>query len=444
MKITFLGAAGQVTGSKYLVEHEGVKILVDCGLFQGPESFEKNREKLPIDPSTIHAVVLTHAHIDHTGYVPALVKQGFKGKIYCTKGTYELSRILLPDCAGILEEEAENADIEVAPLYTKFDALSALKHFHIVDLETEIKLSNSLNVTFYSAGHIAGASFVVLFDGKKRLSFSGDLGRLDELVMKSPVLLKQTDYLVLESTYGDRAHVKTDGVEALGRIVKETFARDGVLVIPSFAVGRSQMILYCLYELKKRNLLPNIPIFLDSPSAIDASRVLCKFPDLIKMSQDECDDMLHIAKFTSTAQQSKAINHIKSPMIIISASGMAEGGRVLHHIKHFITDEKNTILFVGYQSEGTHGYDVVHGAKSIQIHDEWYNVHAHIKYLDIFSAHADYNEILEWLGYIQNRPTQIFLTHGQPESALSLAKKIEERFGWSVVIPKQLDSFDLN
>jgi metallo-beta-lactamase family protein len=259
--------------------------------------------------------------------------------------------------------------------------------------------------------------------------------------MKSPVLLKQTDFLVMESTYGNRLHEQTNFLDELSSIIDETVARKGVLVIPAFAVGRSQTMLYCLYQLKQKKILPKIPIFFDSPTAIEAAHVLCNFPDLINISSSVCDAMLHVAKFTDTVQQSKVINHTIPPMIIISASGMAEGGRVLHHLKHFVSDERNTILFVGYQPEGTRGYDLTHGAKSIQIGEEWYNVHAKIKTMDVFSAHADYKEVLEWLGYIENKPKKIFLTHGEPEYAESLKKKIEEHFGWRVVVPKYLESF---
>jgi metallo-beta-lactamase family protein len=446
MKITFLGAVQQVTGSKYLVEHEDLKVLVDCGIFQGLEAFEDNKKALPIDVSTIHAVLITHAHIDHSGYIPVLFKRGFKGKIYCTQGTYELCKILLPDCASILEEEAENlsSGIKVLPLYTKRDALHALKFFQLVDYEKEITLGNSLKVSFHSAGHIVGASFITLFDGKDKLSFSGDLGRFHDPVMKSPILLKQTDFLVMESTYGDRLHEQSNFIEELNTIIDHTVARKGVLVISAFSVGRAQTMLYSLYQLKQKKSLPNIPIFLDSPTAIKASHVLCNFPDLINLSSSVCEAMLHVAKFTDTVQQSKKINHTTPPMIIISASGMAEGGRILHHLKHFVSDEKNTIMFVGYQAEGTRGYNLTHGVKKIQIDEEWYNVHANIKMIDSFSAHADYKEIIEWLGYIENKPKKIFITHGQPESAESLKKKIEERFGWTVVVPKYLESFDLD
>lgn len=444
MKITFLGAAAEVTGSKYLVEHENLKILVDCGLFQGPKSMEHEQNSFPIEAKAIDAIVLTHAHIDHSGYIPSLVKKGFKGKIYCSRGTYDLCSILLVDSGLVQEESSKESQGVIPPLYTKQDAEYSLRFFHVVDYDRVITIGKSLQVTLIQSGHIIGSSFVVVSDGMQTLTFSGDLSGFHQPLMKSPTLLKQTDFLVVESTYGNKLHENVDAFKVLAKVIHQTIANKGTLIIPAFAVGRAQTILYCLHKLKEQKLIPDIPVFLDSPMAIRASNVLCNFPEELNINVFECNQILSAATFIRTSLESKAIDKIPSPKIIIAGSGMAQGGRVLHHLKHFITDEKNIVLFVGFQVEGTLGYDLTHGAQHIQIDDRVYNVHAQVKNLDTFSAHADWQEILEWLGSFQNKPKKVFITHGQPEASESLKKKIEERFGWSVVVPNYSESFELN
>jgi len=451
MKITFLGAVEEVTGSKYLIEHEDTKILVDCGLFQGDSEFSKrNWDTFPIDPSSIDAVVLTHAHIDHTGYIPLLVKNGFKNKIYCSEATFELCSLLLVDCGIIQEEDADHANKHgysshhpALPLYTEIDAKHSLKYFHVVDYDTVLTIG-TLKITLIRSGHILGSSFITIFDGKKTLTFSGDLGRPNDLIMKPPTHLKKTDFLVIESTYGDKLHEKADPIDAIGEVINKTIAKGGVLIIPAFAVGRTQTILYCLYQLKHKKSIPDIPIFLDSPMAISITKLLCKFKDELKLSSQLCTDICGIARYTRKREESMQIDRVKGSSIIIAASGMATGGRVLHHFKHFISDAKNTILFVGFQEKSTAGRALVDGAKEIKIHGEMYPVHAEIKTIETFSAHADYNEILEWIGYFESGPQKVFITHGEIESAQSLKKKIEERFGCSVIIPKYLESFKLD
>jgi metallo-beta-lactamase family protein len=450
MKITFLGGAEEVTGSRYLVEDEGTKILVDCGMFQGSEELkELNWARFPVDPSSIEAVVLTHAHIDHTGYIPALVKKGFKGKIYCSKATYMLCSILLLDSGFIQEENAKRANEDDASasavhLYTKADAKHSLHSFKIVDYSTVLSIGISLTVTLISSSHILGSSFVVVSNGKRTLTFSGDLGRPNQLIMKAPTHLKHTDYLVIESTYGDKLHAKGDPIKALGEIVNKTVEKGGTLIIPSFAVGRAQTILYGLYELQQKKLIPDIPIFLDSPMAIRVTDLLCKFQDELKLSPSVCKKMSEVAIYTPTVKESKRIDNLNSSSIIIAGSGMITGGRVIYHLKHFISDSRNTIFFVGFQAEGTRGRELVDGAKKITIHGQSYEVRAEIKKIDTLSAHADYNEIFEWLGYFENTPKKVFVTHGEIEAAKSLQQKIEQKLGWSVVVPKYLESFDLD
>ncbi len=444
MKITFLGATQEVTGSKYLIEHENLKILVDCGLFQGHEQ-SMNNNPLPVAPSNIDAIILTHAHIDHTGYIPIIVKQGFNGKIYCTQGTYDLAAIMLVDSGRVQEDNAkkmENAG--VPPLYTELDAQRSLKFFQIVAYDKPIDLGTSLNFTLIFSGHILGSSFVVISDGKQKITFSGDLGGSHQLVIQPPEHLHQTDYLVIESTYGDRLHDHTDPMKALTDVIHETIKKDGVLIIPSFAVMRAQTILYCLYQLKQKNLIPNIPIFLDSPMALKVSNLFCEFSEQLNISREECVKMLDVAQYIHSTAESKAIDDSNSAMIIVAGSGMAEGGRVLHHFKRFISDPKNTVAFVGYQVEDTMGYILTHGTKEIKIEDKYYTIQAEIKNIDLFSAHADYNEILEWLGHFKTAPKKVFVTHGTLQAALNLQNKIEQRFGWSVKVPQYLEFFELD
>ncbi len=441
MKITFYGATGHVTGSRYLVEDEHTKILVDCGLVQEKEEFdERNFEKFPVEPTTIDAIVLTHAHIDHTGYIPALVKQGFKHTIYSSKGTYDLCKIMLPDSAGLMEEHAQEK--KIAPLYTKKDAERALHLFHPVDFNKTFKIG-SLSITLICSEHILGSSFVIISDGTTTLSFSGDLGRPHQLLMKAPPYLKETDYLVLESTYGDRLHPTADPIKAIGKVVNETVAKGGVLIIPAFAVLRSQTILYCLYELREAKQIPDIPIYLDSPMAIKVTNLFCKFKDELKVPFDICKKAFDMAIFTDSVEQSKKIDHKEGPMIIIAGSGMATGGRVLYHFKRFISDKKNTILFAGYQAAGTTGRSLVNGEKEVEIDGHKYPVHADIEKIGMLSAHADYNEILQWLEHFTKAPKKTFLTHGELKAAQSLQEKIEKKFAWDVVIPEYADLFEL-
>lgn len=450
MKITFLGAAEEVTGSKFLVEHDNIKILVDCGLYQGSENIKKrNREEFSIEPSSIHAIVLTHAHIDHTGYIPLLVKRGFRGRIYCSKATYALCAILLKDTGFLQEGDARRANahgdmhhVPILPLYTQADAEKALTFFHAVDYDILFSI-DSLKIKLIQSFHILGSSFVVVSDGKKTLSFSGDLGRPNQLIMKSPPRLKQTDFLVLESTYGNKLHEQSDPIKELGEIVNKAIEQKGVLIIPAFAVERTQTVLYCLYQLMQKNVIPKIPIYLDSPMAIHVNDLFSDFKDEHNLSLSIIEDVFDIATYVPSAQESKYIDYVKSPAIIIAGSGMADGGRVLEHFTHFISDAKNTVAFVGFLAEGTHGKALVDGVDKINIYGQWYPVRATIKIINSFSAHADYREILEWLSSFETSPKKVFLTHGELEASLALKKKIEERFGWPVVIPKYLESFNL-
>ncbi len=452
MKITFLGATQEVTGSKYLLEKDTTKFLVDCGLFQGDKELrQRNWESFSIEPHKVDAIVLTHAHIDHIGYIPLLVKNGFKGKIYCSKATYELCRILLLDSGSIQEQDAKRYNkkgspdgVPAMPLYTVADAEYSLQFFQTVKYDERFTIGGSFDITLIRSGHILGAAFVIVSDGKETVTFSGDLGRSDQPIMESPPHIKETDYLVLESTYGNRLHKDADPMTVLGEIVSKTAARGGVVIIPAFAVGRTQMILYYLYQLKKMKVIPDIPIYLDSPMGISVTDLFCRFSAEHKLPASLCADVFDDVTYTNSVQESKKLNRLNGPAVIISGSGMADGGRVASHFKQYIPHAQNTVVFVGYQAKGTPGRALTEGAKDIKILGKSYPVHAAIKKIDSLSAHADYDEILEWLSHFEKKPKKVFLTHGELESAQALKEKIEERFGWSVVIPEYLESFDLD
>jgi metallo-beta-lactamase family protein len=448
MKVTFLGAAQEVTGSRYLVEHNNTRILVDCGFFQGDsESRARNEYPFPVPIDTLDAVVVTHAHIDHTGYIPALVKQGFKGKIYCSKATYALCSILLVDSGAIQEYDAKNVDEKIytkLPLYTAQDATYALSFFQTVDYRHSFSVNDCLRVTLYPAGHILGASFVMVSDGKQVITFSGDVGRPNDPIMRPPAQLVRTDYLILESTYGDKTHGQDDPLDTLRNVVNQTVTKKGKIVIPVFAVARAQLILYVLYELKKKNSIPDIPIFFDSPMAIKVNDVYKDFFQEHKLSSRLCSEIFDSVIETPTKQESINIDYTHTPSIIIAGSGMADGGRVRHHFKHLISDSKNSIVFVGFQAPGTDGRALVDGAQEITIQGVTYQVQATIQKIDSFSAHADSDELLTWLSYCESSLKTVFLTHGEIDAAKTLKSLIEKRFGWQVIIPANGESFVLD
>lgn len=453
MRLTFVGANKTVTGSKYLLEHENKKILVDCGLFQGLKELRlQNWDGLPFNPAAIDAVVLTHAHIDHSGYIPKLVKAGFKGPIYCTEATFDLCKILLPDSGHLHEEDAEAANREgwsrhhpALPLYTEQDARDCLKYFKPLPFGQPHSLGGEMSFTFHRAGHILGAAFIRISDGYTSILFSGDIGRLHNPIMKPPAKIQDADYLVVESTYGDRLHNTDDPTEDIEKIVRRTVARGGTLVIPAFAVGRAQMMLYHFYVLKSEKRIPNIPVYLDSPMAINATELLHRHMADHRLSPEECAAVCNVATYTRTVEESRAIseNNDAMPKVIISASGMATGGRILHHLKHYIGDPRSTILLAGFQAAGTRGDRLARGEKEIKIHGQFWPVRAEIVKLDNMSAHADYSEILTWLENFNSPPRRVFVTHGEIEAAESMKEKIEEKFGWNTVVPSYLHREEL-
>lgn len=448
MQLTFLGATKTVTGSKFLLNTGGKKILIDCGLFQGlKELRQRNWGEFPIKPHLIDAVILTHAHIDHSGYLPLLVKNGFTGKIYCSGATKELCSILLPDSGFLQEEEARFANKygyskhkPAVPLYTREDAEKSLLNFRAIDFRKNLKVDEETYISLIPAGHILGASFIQVKNPHVTVLFSGDLGRQHDPIMYPPSIIQAADYLILESTYGNRLHKKVDPLDELSEIINRTAERGGTIIVPAFAVGRAQHLLYLLYQLKVANRIPNLPIYLDSPMAQSATDIFRQHPDLHRLDADLSRKVCEIASYVTTKEESQAIDQITTPKIIVSASGMLEGGRVLHHIKTFVSDPKNTIVFAGYQATGTRGADMINGKEYIKIFGEKTPVKAEVKVLSNMSAHADYEEILQWLKHFNHSPRKVFITHGETDAANALKDKIEETYQWDCVVPDYLQT----
>lgn len=444
MKITFLGATGTVTGSKYLVEAAGLRLLIDCGLFQGRKALrERNWRPLPVDSAELDAVVLTHAHLDHSGYLPRLIKAGFKGAVYCTAGTLDLCGILLPDSGYLQEEDARYANRKgysrhhpALPLYTQQEALESLEAFRSLPFARPIELGPDLTITFSPVGHILGAASVCVSHDGSRLVFSGDVGRPADPIMHAPRPLEDVDYLVVESTYGDRLHGSVDPTEALADVVCRTIEREGVVLIPSFAVGRAQSLLRLLSVLQAQNRIPaDVPVFLNSPMAVNATRIFCAHPTEHRLTPTECASMCEVAQYVNSVEESKALNRRKGPMIIVSASGMVTGGRILHHLRAFGPDPKNTLLFVGYQAAGTRGDKLVNGARQIRVHGQDVNIRAEVVGIPGLSAHADYSELGTWLGASKRRPSRVFITHGATGASAGLKAHLDKELGWHCEIP---------
>lgn len=447
MKLTFLGAAGTVTGSKYLLSGHGKKILVDCGLYQGLKELRlRNWHSLPIDPAEIDMVVLTHAHIDHSGYLPLLVKNGFTGPIYSTEATYELCKILLPDSGHIHEEDAKRANKygyskhhPALPLYTKLDAIKALKQFKVVQYEHPLKVNSDIDIIWHRAGHILGSAFIEFHFDNLKMMFTGDMGRPNDDVMLPPVKIRDLDYLIIESTYGDRLHDKEKPQKQLADIINATVKIGGSVLMPAFAVGRAQTLLYYLSMLKAGNQIPDIPIYLDSPMAINVTQLLCRFSDEHKLTSQMCERACNVAKYTLTVDDSKMIDHVHKPKIVISASGMATGGRVLHHLRVMAPDKRNTILLTGYQAEETRGDRILKGERQVKMLGEMVDINARVAELTNISVHPDYEEILAWLKNFDRPPKKIFITHGEKDASASLKIKIENELGWECVLPSYLE-----
>lgn len=461
VKIKFLGAAKSVTGSKHLLQVDSKKILVDCGMFQGDKELRlRNWDKLPIDPKQIDVVVITHAHIDHTGYLPRLVKDGFSGKIVCTAATEDLMQIMLLDAAKLQEEEALFAiqkgyskHENPKPLFDTDDAKLVMSLVESHSFNSEFNLLPNVSLKFHNAGHILGAAIVELKlsgnEQQKKIIFSGDIGRYDDPIMFDPEVITEADILLIESTYGDRLNPMTNVEQQLTAIIDETYASEGVVVIPAFAVGRTQSLIYYLHKLIASKKIPPLPVFVDSPMAISVTNLYEKHAGQHKIKVTETrHELISIfdapnIHFCNTSESSKALNTMKKPAIIISASGMATGGRVLHHLYHRLQNENDTVLFAGYQAEGSRGRYILEGEKMIKIFGEEVPVRCKVREVHGLSAHADQSELLRWLSNFKKAPKTTFIVHGEEASAIAFSKTIQQKLDWSTTIPEYLQSFEL-
>lgn len=443
-KLTFLGGAGTVTGSKYLVETDRHNILIDCGLFQGFKQLRlRNWAPLPINPAAIDIVVLTHAHLDHSGYLPLLIRNGFRGPVICTEATRDLCGILLPDSGHLLEKDAEFANRHghskhkpALPLYTQRDAELAMSQIRPANFWDQHTIADGTRIRFLPAGHILGAAIVELNHAGTKVVFSGDLGRTNSATMLDPTVVENADYLLVESTYGNRKHDPSDPEVILADIINATAARGGSVIIPAFAVGRAQTLMFHLHRLKAAHRIPELPIFLDSPMAVDASELFCKALSAHKLSATECRTTCAVARYVRSVEDSKRLDTDPMPKIVISASGMATGGRVLHHLKRYAPDPRSTILFAGFQAGGTRGAAMVSGADSIKIHGVYFPVRAQVANLSMLSGHADADEIIGWLRHFEAPPRTTFVTHGEADASDSLRHRIEEGLGWKCLVPE--------
>ncbi|MBF6024881.1 MBL fold metallo-hydrolase [Lysobacter niastensis] len=448
----FLGAAATVTGSRYLVEADGKRLLIDCGLFQGYKQLrERNRAEFPVPPHTIDTVLLTHAHLDHSGYLPALVRNGFRGRVLCTPATAELCALLLPDSGHLLEEEAKYArktgyskHENPTALYTGEDAEAALGHFDPRPFNQDFEVAPGVAARFVPAGHLLGAAQISLELEDTLVHFSGDLGRVHDPLLNPPVPLQQADVLVCESTYGNRTHARVDAEAELAPVIRRVAARGGVIVIPAFAVGRAQGLMLHIARLRQRGEIPPLPVYLNSPMAIDATDIYHRFHDEHHVTLEECRAMYELASMVRTVDESKALNQRRGPMIILSASGMLTGGRVLHHLEAFGPDPRNAILLSGYQAGGTRGAALVGGAERLRMFGREVPIRAEVVQLGSFSGHADANELLDWMRGAKRHPRMTYITHGEPDAADALRGRVERELGWHARAPEHLERIALD
>jgi len=463
--LSFWGAAGTVTGSKYLIESDHARVLVDCGLFQGLKELRlRNWQELPFNAGAVDAVILTHAHIDHTGYLPRFVRQGFRGPVYCSRGTADLLKILLPDSARLQEEDADYRNrhkitkhLPALPLYTEQDAREALKLLQVVkNTGQPFQVVKGISAQFRMAGHILGSSHVLVqidSAGEDRESrsvlFSGDLGKYDQPIIRDPVAPPECDYLVVESTYGNRLHDTEEPKDALERIIKDAAAQKSAILIPAFAVGRAQELVYLIRELEDEKRIPILPVSVDSPMAAAATQAYARPTD---EHDEEYEDALKITPTplrthsmiaSTTREESKRLNAAEGARIIISASGMMNGGRVLHHALRLLPDENATVVFVGYQAAGTLGRRVADGEKEVKVLGQWIPVRCKIEKIGGFSAHADWKEVVRWLEGMPAAPRRVFITHGEPDAAQAMAGHLRDRFGWQIEVPQYGEKFEL-
>ncbi|MGH0038550.1 MAG: MBL fold metallo-hydrolase RNA specificity domain-containing protein [Myxococcota bacterium] len=443
MEIRFLGAAGTVTGSKFLVSSGATRVLVDCGLYQGVKALRKrNWQPLPFAAGDLDAVLLTHAHLDHSGFLPRIVLEGFEGPVLCTAPTADLCRILLPDAGHIQEEDARYANRKhfskhdpALPLYTEEQATECLERLHTVSPDTESTVGG-LRFRMIPAGHILGASSILVSDDRASVLFSGDLGRRDDALMNPPAAPPACDHVVVESTYGDRVHERSDPVGIVAKVLERTVERGGILLIPSFAVGRAQTMLLALHEIFERRLAPRVDVFVNSPMATNVTELYRRYTDWHRLSPDHCNAVCDVATFVRSVDESRELAGRRKPCVIISASGMATGGRVLHHLKSLAPDPRNTILLPGFQAPGTRGASIAAGAESVKIHGRYVPIAAEVVQLDAFSAHADQPDLLAWLRSIPGEPRGVSVVHGEPASADALRLRIVDDLGLRARVPE--------
>ena len=451
MRMTFLGAAGTVTGSKYLLEHRDQHVLIDCGLFQGYKQLRlHNWEAFQLPVHDLDAIVLTHAHLDHSGYLPVLVRNGYRGPVYATPATCELVKILLLDSGRLQEEEAEFANrhgfskhTPALPLYTEEDAQRALRLLRPIELHHRVEIVPGMSLFMRCAGHILGAATVEIVADGTTLVCSGDLGRPNDPLMYAPELIEQTDYLLVESTYGDRKHPDEDPEAQLADVITRTALRHGITLVPSFAVGRAQLLMYHLYRLMQKRAIPNLPIYLNSPMATDVTLLYQRFRSEHRLSLEECEGMCHVAQFVRTTKDSIELDQRNTPAVIIAASGMATGGRVIHHLKTLAPNPVNTLLVPGFQAGGTRGAQIIAGAPSVRIHGKDVPIRAEVGPMQTLSAHADADEIMQWLRGFKRPPKHTYVVHGEPNASDVLRRRISLELGWSVSVPEYRDSVDL-
>lgn len=457
--VKFLGATGTVTGSRFLLDIGKFRLLFDCGLFQGLKELRlRNWDPFPIEAESIDAVVISHAHIDHTGYLPRLVKEGFRGPIYCTHPTGDLMEIMLLDSAKLQEEEASYANEKgyskhsiAEPLYTTQDAMSVFPLMKRHNYEEKIQIANHIDIIYHNAGHLLGSAITeISIKGdtqNKKIVFSGDLGRNHDAMLHPPFVVKEADILFVESTYGNKTNLALDPESDLDRIVKDTFARGGVVLIPAFAVGRTQVLLYYFHKLMGSGRIPDVPVYIDSPMAISATYLFYHYPEYhkVKFNQTEFARQLetNMLQFVKTSKHSKTLNDIKSNAIIISSSGMMTGGRILHHLYHRLSNPQDTVVISGYQAEGTRGRDLVDKKPTIRIFGEEVAVKCKVENMTSLSGHADKDELIQWLKGFKESPKMVFTVHGEKDQIELYAKNIKEKLGWNVIQPVYLDRINL-
>jgi metallo-beta-lactamase family protein len=460
--LQFLGAAGTVTGSKFLVDAGDTRFMVDCGMFQGAKKLRLlNWDPCPVRPSSVDHVILTHAHIDHVGMLPRLVREGFQGPVWCTPATRDLTGITLIDAGHLQEEDARFATKKgfskhkpPLPLYTVQDSELAIKLLQAVEYNEDLALSSNTRIRFRDAGHILGSGIVEAeiknSGAPMRIVFSGDLGRYHAKILRDPTPVVTGDYLVVESTYGNREHPAGEVSDQLAQIINETVNREGTLVVPAFALGRTQTLLYMIRELKTKGLVPDLPIFVDSPMAVDMTKLFGTYVKEFDVEAQEvfrstgrCPILCSNLHMIDSREESKRLNGFRNPAVIISASGMATGGRILHHLKQRLPEPRNTVLFIGFQPYGTRGQLLKDGAQKIKIHGEEIPVRAQVRSLESLSAHADANEILFWLQSFQAPPRRTFIVHGEPNASAALAERIGSTFRWTSHIPEYLETVEL-